>query len=182
MRLLTLLLLFALGLTACEKDGSDVTTLSHDSANVSGPLLTAGTHELAVQFTSNETAPLAGRALERVSFYLGPAPAKLELIVYGEGNDDEPGAQLYRIDLTNRLQPFDWNEHRLVSPVELTGEDLWLSIAVTHSENQQSVGCDAGPAEAGGDWLLHDDDGNWLTFRTRTGESVNWNIRGFVGE
>jgi hypothetical protein len=51
---------------------------------------------------------------------------------------------------------------------------------VYHNDVLQSIGCDAGPAAPDGDWLYQDSDQEWQTFRQRTGESINWNIRGKV--
>ena len=45
------------------------------------------------------------------------------------------------------------------------------------------MGCDAGENYTGeGDWLFQDADFQWLTFANRTGDRINWNIRGKVSE
>lgn len=174
------LLLLAL---ACEKDKVVEGELSLDGPNVTGPILEPDYHELAAAFSSNQTAPYAGRQLERVSFFLGPRPTQLRLRIYGEGAaPNMPGAILYEIDLSNRLVENSWNEHRLTMPVEITGDDLWISIGLLHNRVQQSLGCDAGPNRSGGDWHFKAADQEWETFRARTGESINWNIRGYVSE
>ncbi len=51
---------------------------------------------------------------------------------------------------------------------------------VEHAQQQQSIGCDAGPRKTNGDWLFSGADLSWLTYQERTGEGVNWNIRGRV--
>lgn len=154
--------------------------LFYDNDNFSGPLLGAGTHELAVRFTEVELADYIGKNLVEASFFVGTAPSGLQLIVYGEGTADAPGSVLYGPVNINGVFTGERNTHIITDPVEITGEDIWISMRVTHDQAQQSIGCDAGPNKAGGDWLYRADDPQWLPFSQRTTESVNWNIRGFV--
>ena len=41
----------------------------------------------------------------------------------------------------------------------------------------QAMGCDAGPSISGGDWMWQESDGEWQTFRERSTDNINWNIR-----
>jgi hypothetical protein len=45
-----------------------------------------------------------------------------------------------------------------------------------------TIGCDAGPAVANGDWIVSSVDNDWKTYRdfTNATVSINWNIRGQV--
>lgn len=184
LRILSLLLL-VLAVAACGDDEDQLgAELSYDGPNFTGPVLDAGVHTFAARFTSNEIANYVGQDLERVSFFLGLLPAKVELVVFGEGTDASPGAELYRIDLTQRVTPGQFNDHRLQNPITLSEQDYWLAVEVTHDERQQSVGCDAGPRDPNGDWLFSTPNSGWDSYlqRTNGAESVNWNIRGHVGE
>jgi hypothetical protein len=81
------------------------------------------------------------------------------------------------------MRTLRWSEHTLDTPVDVSGEDLWISVGVTHAAFQQSLGCDAGNSYTGeGDWLFKSTDGQWQTFANRTGDRVNWNIRGKISE
>ena len=135
--------------------------LSYDGDNQSGPVLAAGDHELAVKFTSTETADYLGKTLDEVTFFVGFSPANCVLKIYGQGNAIAPGTVLYEEDLTGTLTDGGWNQVILPSPIEITEEDIWISIAVTHSIQQQSIGCDAGPNRSNGDWLFSAADGEW---------------------
>lgn len=172
-------------MAACGDDDTSPTPdniLRLDGDNNSGPLLTAGEHELAVHFTAAKMADYVGKKLTEVEFFVGqPLPQNCKVRVY-QGGTNSPGTQAYEFDVTNGLQTTKWNKHKLSTPVELTGTDLWLSVFVIHAAEQQSIGCDAGPRKDGGDWLFSSSDGEWKTYfdRTPTQESVNWNIRGKV--
>lgn len=168
--------------TGCEDDdavGNTEELLRHDGNNVTGPTLGNGLHEFAARFTSNELAGVQGRQLDAIRFYLGQIPSSVEVVIYGQGTIDSPGPERYSRDITNRITTTGWQEHRILEDIELLDEDIWFSIAVLHQNAQQSVGCDAGPAQPGGDQIFRATDTNWITFRS-IGESVNWNIRGVL--
>lgn len=173
--------LLLLAMTACNKDDNppgDNNLLHYDGENASGPLLAAGNHELAIRFPAALLSQYSGKTIESVEFFVGILPAACEVKLYGPGNDIiEPGAQLYRTDVTASLYAPAWNSHPVPGAIPIGTEDIWVAIAVVHTEEQQSIGCDAGPRKNDGDWLYLSTDGDWLSYKDRTGESVNWNIR-----
>lgn len=177
------LFLFAISIAACGDDDSNPTpdnVLQHDGENNSGPLLAAGEHELAVHFPATTMADYVGKKLTEVEFFVGqPLPQNCKVRVY-LGGASSPGTLAYEFDVTSGLQTVKWNTHKISTPIDLTGDDLWLGIFVVHAAEQQSIGCDAGPRNEGGDWLFSGSDSEWKSYVNRTGESVNWNIRGVV--
>ena len=177
-------LLFAICLViaSCGDDRDAQIVLSNDGANLTSPNLPTDTYELATQFTAAEVAPFAGQVLSEVDYFMADTPLSTSLKIYGEADGSQPGALLYQCSLTGSINTDDWNTHVLSTPITLTGEEIWISIRARLPRTQQSVGCDAGPAVAGGDWVFQESDGLWQTFQARTGESINWNIRGVVEE
>lgn len=177
------LLAAMLFMVACNDDDAGPVTdgiLHYDGANNSGPVLAAGEHELAVHFPSETMADYTGKVLTEIDFFVGtPLPETCKVRVY-KGGDTAPDAQIYEFDVTSGLQTLSWNKHVLSTPVDLDGDDLWLGVFVVHASEQQSIGCDAGPRKEDGDWLYQSLDSDWKTYAERTGESVNWNIRGTV--
>lgn len=173
-------------LSACtkEENGFDIeNTLHYDTGNQSAPNLPAGKHEAAARFGSDKLAAYTGRKLTEVYFFLAAIPDECTVKIYGPGSAGQPGALLYSATISKSLKAFDWNRHELRLPISIDGNDLWISIALTHSATQQSIGCDAGPANGNGDWLYQDLDQAWKTFQARTRtESINWNIRAKVSE
>jgi hypothetical protein len=165
---------------ACKKD-TDNNLLQLDGENFTGPQLEAGPHETAVRFSSELTRPFTGKNLSAIVWYTGPRAASTTVKVYGPGNGNAPGPLLFSKDISSLVRPFSWNEYTLDTPIPISGEELWLSVAFVHAEAGQTIGCDAGPNRSGGDWL-YSTDGQWRTYTQRTGESVNWNIRGKVSE
>jgi len=139
-------------------------------------------YEVATQFTATEVAPFEGQVLSEVNYYMADTPLSTSVKIYGAGNGSQPGSLLYEGSLTGTFNTDSWNAHVLSNPLTLTGEEIWISIQMRLSRTQQSIGCDSGPATAGGDWVFQESDGEWRTFQDRVGESINWNIRGVVEE
>ncbi len=172
----------ALLMTACSDDDDAVKRLSLDGPNLTGPLLQTAIWEAGVRFTPSETQEFTGLRLTQVQLFMGDVPNRAEVNIYGPGVDNNPGILLYTAIITNSIFPTEWNTHRIARPINITGEELWITVELEHQLTQQSIGCDAGPAVTNGDWLFSSLDGQWRTFRDRTGESINWNIRGIVEE
>lgn len=179
-----LFLLPALLFVACQDDDDGggqqgpEAELSFDGPNDTGPILTAGTYEAAVRFPADFLQEYRGRELESVSFFLGQQPAACELRIYeGSNANDSPANLIYQLDVTSGIAVPSWNRVALDNII-IGEEDLWLSVFLTHNQRQQSIGCDAGPNRANGDWLFFSGDGQWRSFVDRTQENINWNIRG----
>ena len=182
-----LLLSLTLLWTGCKEDDPTVTTtLNYDGPNASAPQLPPGKNLFAAYFPPSETQQYAGRTMDRITFYLNSIPLTTTVVVYGEGPDDRtPGAELYRRDLTGRINNTEWIEDRLIPGIEITGEGLWLAVEVELADGEPfSVGCDAGRNyDPNGDLLLlSTSPGRWATFNEINGERVNWNIRGVLAD
>lgn len=178
-------LLLAVGVllhTGCKKESIAENILNYDGENQSGPELEAGYHEAAARFTPDLTGPYTGKQLIAVQYFMGAKPQKAEIHIYGEGIATFPGSLLYSADITDEIRTLRWSEHVLDTPVDITGDDVWISIAITHASLQRSIGCDSGPRRSNGDWLYKSTDGQWDSFQSRTGENINWNIRGKISE
>lgn len=184
-RIFVLSVLACLALLSCGKDDlpSGEDDLSYDGPNDTGPLLAAADYEAAARFPASVTSRFQGKKLKEVTWFMGIPPSACRVRIYGPEVNGEPGQRLYSADVTARVQS-GWNVHELRDPISIDGQELWISIAFTHPVDQQSIGCDAGPNVAGGDWLFSSNDGQWIPYVQRTGGavSVNWNIRGIVGE
>ena len=183
MRYLLLSLFSLLLFAACNNDDDDLSlanTLHHDGVNQSSPVLPAGVYEAGARFTMSQSEEYIGRDLERVNFFMGELPTQCEIRIYAEGNNESPGSLLYSRDVTDELEALSWNVHQLSTPIEITGDDIWICVRLVHQTSLRSIGCDPGPAVQDGDWLFQDCDNDWRPFNQRTNISINWNIRGVV--
>ena len=126
------------------------------------------------------TQSFTGQTLTAVDFYLAGLPQQTTLRVYEGGTTETPGQIVYEASLTGSLSDNSFNTHVLDTPLAITGEDLWISIRFWQNRSLQTIGCDPGPTQVGGDWLFQESDNSWLTFGQREGASINWNIRGIV--
>lgn len=156
--------------------------LNYDTENFSAPQFTDVTFEAGARFPALLTSNFVGQQLTEVEFYIMEVPSSTELLIYGPGSPSTPaGTPLYQVNLTTDVGANRWNSHVLSTPVDITGEDLWINVRVTHNGDVQSVGCDEGPATQNGDWISLD-NGGWRTLRNFSNDEVNinWNIRGFV--
>jgi hypothetical protein len=173
-------LMILTSLAACKEDDADpvgTTILQYDNDNISGPLLAAGEHELAVRFPASMLADHIGKNLTEVQVFVGNKPAVCRIRIYGQGDAFTPGAKKYDADVTSAVPTRQWYNHAIATDMGIAGEDIWVSIYVEHTVEMNSIGCDAGPRQANGDWLFSGSDLSWKTYQERTGEGVNWNIR-----
>lgn len=180
-----LLLPLLLLLSACGEDEEPIVqtaTFQYDGDNQTAPILDPGVHIMAARFTAAQTNTYQGKTLDRVEFFLLDIPSVVELRIYEANTASTPGDLLYTADLSSDLRSNSWIGHRLTTPLDISGEDLWIAIRVVHNFAAQSLGCDRGPASNNGDWILTDSATSWQTFRevTNNESSINWNIRGFV--
>lgn len=176
------LLAFTLLIIGCKKDDDprlSADTLHYDADNVNAPQLPAGTYEAAAKFTTGKIQRFQGKQLTEVNMYIQSVPTNVELRIYGQGTGNAPGNILYTADW-NGLNRDSWNDHTLTTPLDITGEEIWISVVYTHTSDLRTIGCDPGPADENGDWLKSYDNGSWTSLRSFTSDEVNinWNIRG----
>ncbi|MEL6391192.1 MAG: hypothetical protein AAFR97_00475 [Bacteroidota bacterium] len=185
---LLLLALIVVSSSSCRSDDDDGSNslffeLRHDGSNLTAPALPAGYNELAARFTRNDLSSVVGGQLERVQVFLARVPQRVEIVVYDQGTESTPGQELYVQDVTANVTTTGLQEFRLDTPISVADREIWISVGVLVDQaGDRVVGCDAGPAEEGGDHILFSTNQDWDTFRNLSGgqESVNWNIRGVV--
>jgi len=142
----------------------------------------SGTWQFAIRLTPDELGPYGDYELDTVKVYWGasgyscPAmPARV--IIYGEGTDTEPGAQLLSQDFSIPDDPYEgWIEITLATPIPIDpNHDIWVSIEVDQpAGGMYPAGCDGGPMvpNKGGFCYL----GSWGQIADY-GIDVNWEIQ-----
>ncbi len=155
------------------------TTLRYDNGiNIDAIGLTGGgTFEYAARFTAGMVGSLAGQSLTQVITYINTVPTTATLKIYGAGSSMVPGSVLYTEPLTTTGT--SWNTFILTTPVVLDGNDIWVSIEVTHAGGGFPAGVDAGPAVVDGDWIYF--SGAWARL-SGFGLNYNWNLAAVVEE
>ena len=183
-----LILLLGIALTVgCGDDGEGEpegpNILNYDGDNFTAPTLPDGLYEFAIRFPAVLVRNVEGRSIEQVSFYLYEIPSQLYINISPDFTPTLPG-EIVNTQRVTDLRRNSWNTVTLDTPYLLDGNPVWVGIEVTQNSTLQTVGCDAGPANANGDWLYDEEFQNWETFRSRTNdnESVNWNIRAILSE
>lgn len=182
------IILFALVMAlfaACDKDDDNGLIvndglLHYDGDNDSGPNLAPGNYEAAIRIPASDMNAFKDQKLKEVTIFVAFQPASCAIKVYTQGTSDSPGNLLYSVDVTDVVKELTWFTHRLPEDVIIDGRDLWVSIAVEHSDTRQSISCDAGPNRPNGDWFYDSSDQQWRPYVNRTSESINWNIRAKV--
>jgi len=173
--------------SSCNDDDDTIVNdaeFGYDLGANSAPFFGIGVHQAAARFNSTVTSPFTGQNLDRVEFYLVNTPSNTKVVIYDEGTPTQPGTELYSADVTVDVSANSWNTHTISEDIAITGNDLWIAIEFTHPDERNTMGCDVGPANTNGDFVLEGSEINWMTFRDFTNNAVdiNWNIRGFVGE
>ena len=170
---------------SCKDDAIDFDydpgAIHYDGVNANAPFLPAGTTEAAARFPHDVLKRYEGKQIEAVDLYIYDIPASATLIFYGSGSSKKPGSSLFEAEITNEMGVSRWNTVTLDPPFQVPANgDLWIALRVMNAEAIQVIGCDAGPNKEGGDWLYQSDDGQWRTFRDRSTDNINWNIRATV--
>lgn len=178
---LLLIALFGLAFAACKDDDDgfvfDPNLMHLDGVNSTAPFLRDDMVEAAAQFGKDAMDFYVGKKIEAVQFFIYEIPTSCQLMIYGKGTGGGPGQVLYSRQITNQLQPNGWNTIPLDQPLALPSDEIWISIQMLNGNNTQVIGCDNGPAQSGGDWMYEAGDNQWLTFRERSTDNINWNIR-----
>jgi len=175
----------ALLISACKEDIIDFYydpgLMHYDGVNANAPFLPAGTTEAAAKFPHDVLKLYSGKQIEAVQLYIYDMPESCTLVFYGSGGKNTPGSTLLEKDITNELNSFSWVTIMLDTQFAIPSSgDLWIALRVNDTEATQVIGCDAGPNKEGGDWLYQSDDGQWRTFRDRSPDDINWNIRAVI--
>ncbi len=164
---------------SCGDDGSlageDI--LHYDGENQTAPALPPGSYNVAIRFTTNLLRNVEGRSIDAVNLYLYDRPANARLTISYDVSPRLPANPIYTQDITAQLSADRWNTIALDTPFEITGEPLWIGVAINLNSPRRTIGCDAGPGNPNGDWLFDAADMEWLRFEERVGDSINWNIR-----
>ncbi len=167
-------IMLILGLVSCGDDGDEV-IFNYDGNNATAPTLPSGFYEFSIRLPSQLTRNVIGQSIGEVSFYLYELPDQA-VVSISEDDNGQPGAVLFSQQLTG-LRRNSWNDVEINEAFAITGNTIWVGIQVRINDIRQTIGCDAGPANPNGDWLYDESDQQWLTFRERVGDSINWNIR-----
>ena len=174
------------GTTSCRQDNPDPPSVDNllflDGENDTAPILPGGeSYETAVFFPESTTDQVIARQLLAVDFVVY-TPFAGTVYIY-EGGTSSPGSIVAEQSFTaGDITGNSWNRIEFDNPASINGLNLWIGIRFTAAGNNQLVGCDAGPNRSGGDWLFESTDNQWQTYRQRSGESINWNIRGVLSE
>ena len=178
--LYSFLLMAAIIGCADDDDSFDPYVLQHDGENATSPALPVGDYEAGAHFTLTDVDRHQDKVLVAVDYNVYNRPARAEIRISESVGPSVPGNIIFSRDVTNDLIPFSWNRIELGAPLEINN-GLWLTLYFENEvDNGQIIGCDAGPGRVNGDWLFDSYDGQWLSYLARTGESINWNIRGVL--
>jgi len=180
---LFLFLSLAFVFVSCGDDDPVGTYLNYDDANNSAPILEAGTYTAAARFPAFSLSGEQGKQITEIDFYLLQLPSSTTVKIYGEGTGTAPGSTLYSKNVTIDAESNGWNTHVLDTPVTIDDQDLWIAVEVVQDTEQQTIGCDLGPAVNNGDFF-NDLAGQWTTLRDFSNDevSINWNIRAKLSE
>jgi hypothetical protein len=180
-----LLIVLISGLISCKK--SDVInnpkikdpliSLNYDGDYFDGPSLFAGNYKAAVMFDAGKMSSYVNGEIAEMWYYIIQKPYTFKISIYESNGSGEPDSLIFRKSVLGTLVENSWNQYIFDKPIKITGKEIWAVLEFQTSAEQKIFGCDAGPALNNADILWDETDSLWNTYRQRTGESVNWNIR-----
>jgi translation elongation factor EF-1beta len=141
-----------------------------------------GTFQGAIRITPDELNGYNGWELTKVKFYHSEVGTNNgDVIIYEAGNQTQPGSIITSESFS--VTGEDWQEITLSTPIIVDeNEDIWISINITHGNEEYPLAVDDGPAVDGkADWVCTDGV-NWEELKNM-GLNYNWMIRAYlVGE
>lgn len=192
-KILVLLLIFPL-IFSCKKEeeepepdvamnyapsvGAGKIALHHDDYNTDAPIMEPGTYEMAARFSATDITSASNGELVAIQYYTELKPHQAELRIYS-GGFNAPESVVYTADLIPDMNTNSWNTHEMLDSIPMEAP-IWIGIWFQVLGEAKYIGCDPGPANENGDWMFSEADGDWERFETRTGTSINWNIRGVI--
>jgi len=151
--------------------------LNYDGANANAIGLTAGGEfNVAARYPADMVYLFEGATIQSVQVYIGMLPTRTILRIWGPGTTTSPGELIYQ-------QPFvpvanSWNNITLNTPLELTGEDIWVGYNLENDPQVFPAGIDGGPGNPNGDFISN--DGITWERLSNYGFNANWNIRSLL--
>lgn len=163
-------------------------TIRQDTGQNSGNFgpFTGQTVYVAHYFPANEMQQYQGRILKNIEFYIASASPDhvlyLETLVYGQNTPQTPGEILNSQIIPLENVHLGWMNIELETPVEITGEDIWIGYAIENLSGTGPIGTDDGPPNLGFGDMYSEDGENWISFSTENSWfGRNWNIAGHLG-
>ena len=152
----------------------DMVTLHYDGENASAVGLTnGGSFEIGARFPVSMTNNYIGMAIYEVQVFVNEAVTASSIKIYGHGTEEQSGEVLYEQAFAATI---GWNNVGLNTPIDITGGDIWVSLALSHDAGLFPAGCDAGPAVTNGDWFKS--GAAWVPMHIANPTlNANWNIR-----
>lgn len=141
-------------------------------------LTNGGTFYVSAYFPASTMGQYAGMKLNQVEVYIYQVPTTLQIRIYGQGTPTQPGPLLHQQAVSPIQQ--GWNLVTLSNQVDITGQDLWIGYAVTHTQGNYPAGVDAGPAVAGFGDMISLDNTSWVSMSIQYNLNYNWNIAGYL--
>ena len=132
--------------------------------------------EIGMKLTPEYYKEKVGGVLKKVAFYIYPAhvpTTNLTFRVYGQGfAENMNGEVLAEVSYPiSSFIPGDWNWVD-IDPVQLTGGEYWVTVAMYQAPNTFPLTVDGGPAKENGDWIrTGSGGGTW----SRLGADLNSN-------
>jgi hypothetical protein len=138
--------------------------------------------EIGMKLSPVEYKDKLGGVLKQIAYYItsipnvGDAPtSNLTFRVYGQGSAENKTGELLAekvLPMANfTLNAWNWVD---ITPVQLTGGEYWVTVAMHQLASQYPMTPDSGPAKYGGDWIKTG-TGGW----SRLGADLdcNWAIQ-----
>ena len=154
------------------------TWLSYDDNEVSliWGYLNGGTFEWAVMFPSSMLEQYVGMNITKIMACLGKVGSYNTRIYTGE---TIPTTQVYSGNST--VDETGWQTITLQTPVSVTGQNLWVSFAITHEAGEYPAGSSVGSNNPNARWINWGSNG-WCDAFTAgwSDEDLTWIIRAYV--
>lgn len=132
----------------------------------------------AAYFPASVMNQHTGKQLNQVSVRIHSSAASCEVIIHGHGTATQPGALLHTQAIATTAN--SWNLITLSSPVNISGQDLWIVFKFTLNEQMAPLTADAGPAVTGFGDLLSGNGITYYSMATQHNLNYNWNIAGYL--
>jgi hypothetical protein len=131
----------------------------------------------AVRFQNDQTSMHVGQEIESIDIYINDLPVgDITVYIWSKGGFINPGATTVLAEKTVTPVAHSWNTVTLTTPVQVTGDEIWVGFKFTTPAGGNTLGIDGASVIPATNYLKIDDV--WSEFTNGGNFNIRANVTG----